>query len=153
MVPTAWVKLWIAVLAFVSGVHALVGAVLDRRRAPRSWPRGGALAAIGLAVGAGSGLSGTGGPILLLPVLLLLGQDLARSVAAALVLQIPIALASTTAHFAMGRLDVRLGLTIAAGLVVGAWLGRRLARRTDARVLKIATGVVLVATGVGYALA
>lgn len=153
VVPAAGVQLWIAALAFVSGVHALVGALAASPRASKPWPRAAALVAIGLAVGTGSGLSGTAGPILLLPVLLLLGQDLSRSVAAALVLQIPIAVAATGAHLATGRLDVRLGLAIAAGLALGAWLGRRLAGRIDARRLKIVTGLVLVATGIGYALA
>jgi uncharacterized membrane protein YfcA len=154
IVPTGWVRLWIAALAFTSGVHALAGALTRRARVPAPWPRSAiVLGAIGLAVGLGSGLSGTGGPILLLPVLLLMRQDLARSVAAALVLQVPIALASTTVHAVLGRLDVVLALAIAAGLTLGVWVGRRLAKRADVRVLRIATGLVLLATGLGYGLA
>ena len=154
LVPAGSVRLWIAALAFLSGVHALVGAFARRERAVAAWPRAPlALASIGLAVGFGSGLSGTGGPILLLPVLLLMRQDLARSVATALVLQVPIALASTGAHALLGALDVPLAAAIAVGLSAGVWLGRRLARRTDVRRLRIATGLVLVATGLGYGLA
>ena len=153
-VPAGYVRLWIAALAFASGVHALVGAWMRRERAPAAWPRSPfVLGAIGLAVGVGSGLSGTGGPILLLPVLLLMRQDLARSVAAALVLQVPIALASTTVHAVLGRLDVLLALAIAAGLSLGVWIGRRLAKRANVRMLRVATGLVLVATGLGYGLA
>jgi uncharacterized membrane protein YfcA len=153
-VPAGTVRLWIALLAFLSGVHALVGAFARRERAPAAWSASPlALGTIGLAVGVGSGLSGTGGPILLLPVLLLLRQDLARSVAAALVLQVPIALASTATHALLGRLDVALAAAIAVGLTLGVWLGRRLARRADVRRLRIATGLVLVATGLGYGFA
>lgn len=153
-VPAGAVRLWIAALAVLSGLHAMLGAWRRRERAPAAWP-GSPLVqgTIGLAVGVGSGLSGTGGPILLLPVLLLLRQDLARSVAAALVLQVPIALAATTVHAALGRLDVALALAIAVGLSIGVWLGRRLARRADVRSLRIATGLVLLAAGLGYALA
>jgi hypothetical protein len=152
-VPGGWVRLWIAALAFASGVHALVGVWRSRARAPAAWPGATALGCIGLAVGVGSGLSGTGGPILLLPVLLLLRQDLARSVPAALVLQVPVALAATGVHVALGRLDVPLALAIAAGLAAGVWLGRRIARRADATKLRVATGLVLIATGLGYGLA
>lgn len=153
IIPAAGVKLWIAALAFVSGVHALASALAARTGAAKPWPRPATLALAGLAVGAGSGLSGTGGPILLLPVLLLLRQALGRSVTAALVLQIPVALAATTVHLAMGRLDVPLAIAIAAGLALGVWLGRRIARRVDVRQLRIATALVLIATGLGYGLA
>ena len=148
------VRLWIAALAFLSGVHALVGVLARRDRLPAAWPASPVvLGGIGLAVGFGSGLSGTGGPILLLPVLLLMRQELARSVAAALVLQVPIALAATSVHAALGRLDIPLAVAIAAGLSLGVWLGRRIARRADLRKLRIATGCVLIATGLGYGLA
>jgi uncharacterized protein len=148
LVAPGLVKLWIAVLALLSGLHALLGRAGSTT--VRAWPSPATLAVLGVLVGFGSGLSGTGGPILLLPLLLLLRQDLGRAVAAALVLQIPIALASTTAHLAFGRLDLRIGAAVALALSLGAWLGRRAARRIDAARLKQATGCVLVATGVAY---
>ncbi len=138
-------------LAIVSGLHALFGRA--RAGPARPWPGTVGLALLGLLVGFGWGLSGTGGPILLLPLLLLGGRDPARSVAAGLVVQIPIALASTATHFAAGGLDLHLGLVVAAGLAAGAWLGQRVARRAEARGLQRATGVVLVAVGIAYAAA
>ncbi|MGH6959436.1 MAG: TSUP family transporter, partial [Dongiaceae bacterium] len=62
-----YIRLFIAALAIVSGAHALAG-----RRAAQARPRnlsGPAYGCLGLLVGCGSALSGTGGPVILLPIL------------------------------------------------------------------------------------
>ena len=60
------------------------------------------------------------------------------------------ALAASTAHALAGRIDFVLGAAVAVALVVGAWLGRRLARGTDVRALQAATASVLLATGAWF---
>lgn len=142
----------IAALALASGLHALV----DRR--PPSLhgdlPRAPALAALGLAVGVGSALSGTGGPVLLLPLLMLLRAPLQPAIAAAQGIQLPVALAASGVHAAAGRLDLRLGLALAVALLAGWWVGHRLARHAPTAHLRRAVAVCLVLTGVwtGWAL-
>ena len=134
------VRLWVALLAIGSGIYALASS-RSADVAPRPRPRGAALAAIGAAVGCGSALSGTGGPVLLLPVFLLLGVPTALAVATAQAIQLPIALASSAAHLATGRLDVAMGLVVGIALIAGAWVGLRLARRVSALTLRRCTAV------------
>lgn len=144
------VRLWVAALAVGSGCYTLWA-----MRRPATPPRRHlglpALALVGAAVGCGSALSGTGGPVLLLPVLMLLGLPTLPSVAAAQAVQLPIALAASSAHALAGRLDWGLGLAVGAALLAGAWAGRHAARRLDARRLRLATALALIATGVVYA--
>jgi uncharacterized membrane protein YfcA len=142
----------IAGLALASGLHVLID-----RRAPSldgDLPRAPALAALGLAVGVGSALSGTGGPVLLLPLLMLLRAPLQPAIAAAQGIQLPVALAASGVHAAAGRLDLRLGLALAAALLAGWWVGHRLARRAPVAHLRRAVAVCLVLTGLwtGWAL-
>ena len=72
--PETWIRLWIGAIALASGVHNLwLLHRLQQGASPKAsdrWPSRGALAAMGLVVGLGSALSGTGGPLLLLPLLL-----------------------------------------------------------------------------------
>ncbi len=149
-VAPAAVRLWVAVLAVGSGLYTL-WAMRHAEPPPRALPGTAALLLVGAAVGCGSALSGTGGPVLLLPVLMLLGLPTLPSVLAAQAVQLPIALAATGTHALAGRLDWTLGAAVGAALLLGAWAGRRLARRVDARRLRRLTALALIATGVVYA--
>jgi uncharacterized protein len=155
---TAWapgdaVRGWIGLLALGSGAHALWRLHRPDPRADRPWPGLGGQVALGLAVGLGSALSGTGGPVMLLPLLMLMRRPLSRAIVAAQVVQLPIAIASSATHALAGRLDWRLGAAIAIALLLGAWAGRRLARRANPRPLQAATAAVLLATGAWFLLA
>jgi uncharacterized membrane protein YfcA len=136
----------IAALALASGLHALI----DRRPAPpeRGLPGAPALAVLGLAVGVGSALSGTGGPVLLLPLLMLMRAPLQAAITAAQGIQLPVALAASGVHAAAGRLDLRLGLALAAALLVGWWAGHHVARHASTAHLRRAVAACLVLTGV-----
>jgi len=148
--PTA-VRLWVALLALGSGIYSLASS-RSAEIAPRPCPRGATLAVIGAAVGCGSALSGTGGPVLLLPVFLVLGLPTAMAVATAQAIQLPIALASSSAHFAAGRLDLTMGLVVGTALVAGAWAGLRLARHASALTLRRCAAIGLIATGLWFGL-
>jgi uncharacterized membrane protein YfcA len=151
-VPSAWVQGWVGALALASGVYGWLtaGRAVDGHR---RWPGGAVLALLGLLVGIGSALSGTGGPVLLLPLLLLAGLPAAPSVLAALAVQVPIALASTATHGLLGTLErpqLLLGLVLGALLVAGASLGAALSRRASPRGLRRATAAVLVLSGAWF---
>jgi uncharacterized membrane protein YfcA len=89
-----------------------------------------ALLVIGLIVGFGSTLSGTGGPVLLIPVLLLVGAGATMAVSSSQPIQIPIAVFGTASFLLYGVLDWKLatalGIVQAAGAVIGARLSNRL---------------------------
>lgn len=148
-VPGAWISAWIGCLALASGVQALY--LWLRKQQPegqRPAPRRAAAGVLGCVVGLGSALSGTGGPVMLLPLLLLMKQPLARAVICAQAIQVPIALSATAVHALNGRLDLLYGAAVALVLLSGALAGRALARRTSVQFLKGLTGLVLTATGI-----
>lgn len=160
-VPAQALRTWVGLLALTSGLLALwtervaaaPSAVPDAHTGRGTgWPSPSRQAMIGLGVGLGSALSGTGGPLVLLPVLMFLRTPVRAAVAAAQIVQMPVALAASAAHIGAGRLDPTLGVGVAVVLVAGAWLGRRVAVDVPPRRLRIATAGVLVATGLFYAL-
>jgi uncharacterized membrane protein YfcA len=148
-VPAPWIRSWIGALAMVSSGFGLWRTYASPGAKPvTAWPGVPMQATLGLLVGIGSALSGTGGPVMLLPLLLLRRCDFERSVQVALVMQVPIALAATLTHASAGRFDLSAGAAVALVLLVGAEIGRRLARRWSQRSLQTATAVLLLATGV-----
>jgi uncharacterized membrane protein YfcA len=151
LLPVSAIRLFIAALAFGSGLQGLLGTL---RQSDRALEVGAAaLAVIGLVVGYGSAVSGTGGPVMLVPVLLLLRAPIARAVALAQAIQIPIAATATVVNVAAGRVDFALGIAIGALLVAGTIAGAWLSGRARGPALTVAVGLTLIATGLWYAYA
>ncbi len=143
------VRLFVAGAAIASGLHTLVGA---GRRVPRSdLPGSAVLAALGLVVGWGSAVSGTGGPVMLIPLLLVLRVPAAVAVALGLAAHLPIVGAATLVNAAAGRIDFALGAMLGALLAAGTLGGLWLSARLSARQLTTGVAVALVAVGAWYA--
>ncbi len=143
-VPGPTVELIIGVLVVLSGLHALAtqSNAGDGRQLSTA-----VLALVGVAVGFGSSLTGTGGPLLLVPVLVWLGQPVLVSIGLSQVIQVPIAILATAGNIAYGELDVVLALVVAALLMLGVAGGARLAHRISAAALKRVVAWVMVAVG------
>lgn len=98
---------------------------------------------LGFVLGGFSSLLGVGGPVIAVPVLVVIGVPMLPAVAAAQVQSIFIALFAAIGYVSQGAvsfpLAVALGIPLFGGVVVG-WL---LAHRVDPERLKIALGVVL----------
>ena len=144
--PGGGVRLAVGVVALASGLFALFG---------RAWQRasplpGSVMVLLGLGVGALSAGSGTGGPVVLLPLLALLGVPATQGLDAAQRVQLPVALSATAVNFAAGRLDVGLGLVIGALVLAGWAIGRWAAGRLPVQRLRQAVAVALIATGLAY---
>ena len=99
----------------------------------------------------GSGFTGTGGPVILIPLLILARQPLATTVAAAQIIQLPIALCASAAHAAAGSLDLPLACLIGAVLLGGSLAGQWLGRRLNTRRLQTAVSLMLLGTGLWFA--
>ncbi len=104
---------------------------------------------LGAASGALGGLMGVGGGIVLVPLLVHVvrmeqheaqGTSLAFIIVAALVAVIP--------YYSHERLDLALALYLAAGAVPGVILGSRLAAGTPGPRLRVAFGLLLLATAI-----
>ena len=139
--------LLVAVMAALTigvGVHQL------RRGAPHGTggrPRPAALLAVGALVGFGSALTGTGGPVLLVPSLLVLGVPPLRAVAVSQVSQLPVVVAGTVGYLDAGLTDVRLGTVLGLLAGAGAAVGALLATRVHAERLRTIVATACIAAG------
>jgi uncharacterized protein len=106
-----------------------------------------ALLAIGAFVGFGSALTGTGGAVLLVPVLLLLQVPVLAAVGAAQAVALPIVAFSTAGFLLYGSVDFALGT--AAGLVgaAGVVAGARIAHAAPAATLRRVVATALLCAG------
>lgn len=106
-------------------------------------------ALVGLVTGCGSALTGTGGPLILVPLLLLGGMPASVAVLLGQLVQLPIGLLATLGNLANGQLDLMLGITLTMFLLIGVAIGNRLGGRLPQAKLRILLGGGLVLIGVG----
>lgn len=106
-----------------------------------------ALALLGALVGTGSALTGTGGPVLLIPLLMLLRQPMGLTLAAAQVVQLPVALCASAVHLAAGTVPVALACLTGAVLLLGSLLGQQASRHINTLWLGRTVSALLLATG------
>jgi uncharacterized membrane protein YfcA len=139
-----WLFAAVALLALFSGARGLRSAPAAADGASPSTP---ALTALGAAVGAGSSLTGTGGPVLLVPALMLWRQPLPMTVALAQAVQLPLALCAAGTHAAAGALDLPLALLLGVVLLAGSLGGRAVARHLPVHALQRLVSVLLLAVG------
>lgn len=148
MLAESVLKFILAVLLVAIGLYALTGT--GRPQVART-PRRAMLLAVGVAIGFGSGLTGTGGPVLAVPALLLLGLLALRTVAISQLCQLPVAIFGTVGFLLYGHVDVPLGLGLGALAGAAVVVGTSLAHATPAGALR--TAVALACAGAGMAIA
>lgn len=107
-----------------------------------------ALVAVGAFVGFGSALTGTGGPVLLVPVLLTLGVAPLRAVAVSQAVQLPVVVAGSVGYLQTGLVDVRLGTALGCLAALGVAAGAVVATRIPAEGLRRIVALACIAAGV-----
>jgi len=138
-------EILIGLLTAASGIHALLASSASRSAPTPISNR--ALGIIGTATGFGSALSGTGGPLILVPILIWLEFPVLTAIGLSQAIQLPIALLATAGNFYFGSLDPALGILLAVGLVVGTFAGAKIAHTVPRVALRRAVAIVLVAVG------
>lgn len=124
-------------------------ALAPNKRLEMNSSRGqGWMAVVGVAVGLPGGLLGVGGPVLAVPLLVVLGVPMLMSVALAQVQSIFISGMATMGYAFQGAVDWELAIILGAPLLVGTAAGWYLAQRIAVNRLKVALAVVLVALGI-----
>jgi uncharacterized protein len=109
---------------------------------------------IGLAGGVLSGLFGIGGGLVIVPALIvLLGMTAKQAAGTSLAaLLLPVGIFGALEYWRAGQVDVRVAAILALGLLIGAFIGARVAIGLPNELIQRAFGVLLVLVGVRLAL-
>jgi hypothetical protein len=135
----------LGVLTLLAGLNAFrpnVHAESDRAKLPRA-----VLVVVGTAAGFLSSLTGTGGPLVLVPILLSAWLGALASVGLSQVFQLPVAIAATVGNSIYGKLDLSLAAILALGLSGGSWFGAKLAHAVPRASLRSIVSAALVVVG------
>jgi uncharacterized membrane protein YfcA len=163
LLPDRVVLLPLAVFVTAAGVYHLVfrGRPLFRGRGredvarpqaeegarPYRLPSPRVAVLIGAVAGFCSALTGTGGPVFLIPVLLALGIPAVEAVAAGQLIQLPLVTSATAGYAAQGSVDFPLGCLIGVIAAGGVVLGARIALRLKQSHLQRFASVTLIGFG------
>src|SRR5919107_1198334 len=103
---------------------------------------------IGAVVGFGSALTGTGGPVLLVPILIFMRAPILSAIAASQVVQILVAIFSTFGYVLFGSIDFYLGTTLGLVAAAGVAIGTRVAHAVPVLTLKRIVAFSLIGAGI-----
>lgn len=120
-----WLIGLLGALMIGAGLHALWG-----RRGPgndRICERSGILVGIGSATGFVSGLTGVGGPVLSVPLMLMAGSAPLAAIATGQALQVVAALSGTVGNILYGEIDLRILAVMSIVQIIGVVIGVRIA--------------------------
>lgn len=110
---------------------------------PARW-RWAVAATIGLAVGFLGGLLGVGGPVVAVPILVVLGVPMLIALAVAQLQSVFIAGFATVGYWLGDAVSVPLAVLVGVPQLLGVVVGWRIAHAVDERRLRVVLGVVLV---------
>jgi len=105
---------------------------------------------IGFVTGVASTLSGTGGPLVVIPLLLMVGFLPHPAVGLAQAIQIPIAIVASGTYAYSGLLDYNLGIIIGMGSVAGVFAGSIIAHKIAPERFQGYLAVLLLGVAVFY---
>ena len=106
------------------------------------------LAVVGLIVGILSSVIGLGGGFMVVPLLIYLGRDAKLAVGTTFVFILLVAISSLIAHYRLGNVDIKTGLILALGGVLGAQIGPQVLQHVSDQNFKKIFSVLMVITAV-----
>ncbi len=143
--PAGVLTVILSVLIVLSGINALLKnpvTIKSGFRANRF-----VLFSIGVAVGFSSALTGTGGPVLLLPILIFINVPALAAIGVSQAVQIPVAIFATAGFLLFGRIDIELGVQLGLIMAVGVIIGAQIAHKVSASRLQHLVAIALVTVG------
>jgi uncharacterized membrane protein YfcA len=106
------------------------------------------LAVVGLIVGILSSVTGLGGGFMVVPFLIYLGRDAKLAVGTSFVFILLVAISSLIAHYRLGNVDIKTGLVLALGGILGAQIGPQILQHVSDQNFKKIFSELMVITAV-----
>ena len=106
------------------------------------------LALVGFIVGILSSISGLGGGFMIVPLLIFLGREAKLAVGTSFVFILVVAISSIISHYRIGNIDIKTGLTLGLGGIIGAQIGPQILQHVSEQNFKRIFAVLLVITAV-----
>ena len=106
------------------------------------------LAVVGLMVGILSSITGLGGGFMVVPFLIYLGRDAKLAVGTSFVFVLLVAISSLIAHYRLGNVDIKTGVVLAVGGILGAQIGPQFLQHVSDQNFKKIFSVLMVITAV-----
>jgi hypothetical protein len=103
---------------------------------------------MGIVIGILSSGSGLGGGFLVVPLLIFMGRETKLAVGTSFVFILMVAISSILAHYRLGNIDIKTGMVLAFGGVIGAQFGPHLLQHLSDQNYKRIFSVLLVITAV-----
>jgi uncharacterized protein len=144
--PGSLLTVFLAALIVAAGVNALAKAPSAERSANSFGNL--LLFLIGAVVGFGSALTGTGGPVLLVPILIFMRAPVLSAIAASQAVSIPVAFFSTFGYVLFSRVDFAFGTALGLIAAVGVVVGMLIAHAVPILALRRIVAVSLVVVGI-----
>jgi uncharacterized membrane protein YfcA len=136
-------------MVFAGGDSILKSFRIKANEQSTTLPGVSSLLVIGALTGFGSAITGTGGPLIVVPIMLFLGVPVLTAVGLSQAIQIPIATFASIGNFQAGTLNFDLSLTIAAAMIVGSFAGATLIHYLPRETVRKFVAVLLVVAGLG----
>ncbi len=144
--PGEGLEFVIAVLVFIAGINAL------RRRKikvdPRKISNPFLLFGLGVIIGVGSAMTGTGGPLFTVPIMVSLKVPAHTAVGLSQAVQAPMASLATVGNFWYGHVDIVTSAILSAGLVIGVAAGAKIAHVFSPSIMSSIVAWILIAVGI-----
>jgi uncharacterized membrane protein YfcA len=152
-IPAAVLMWIIAAILFAAGLYIVLP---NARRNPEHRghgnPRGmAALVGMGAVSGFGAGISGAGGPLFSVPLMLALQFDPLVAVGTGQVVQIASSLSGSLGNLGYGSIQYALALPVTIVELIGVLLGVRIAHAVPGKQLRLGAAVLCMVSAVGMA--
>ena len=105
-------------------------------------------AIVGFVTGLLSALSGTGGPLILIPILSFLGMPTLTVIGLAQVIQVPVALFATLGNTWNDLIDWEMAGFISIGVAFGSFVGGQISKGIPVKAIKRFVALLLFASGI-----
>lgn len=138
-------ELGVGLLGISSGIYILLGSHSSGTE-PEPSSRT-VLVVMGVVTGTLSALTGTSGPLVLMPILFWCRFPVLVAIGLSQAIQIPIAILATAGNLVYGEADIRMGILLGICLMIGTWQGAQIAHQVPHTMLERIAAVVLLVVG------